>query len=1221
MTYLNFRNLQLGGHHTLTIEDQIQGLTVADGSDDTKPMGHEAAGGIIVHRGIEPLYVSEAWAALHGYQATDILSMQSLEPLRHPDDRARIAAYGVERAAGSHAPKHYAYRALHKDGSFIWVDVSVRMIPWKSEPAILCTILGVRDSTGAMIGSSKKNLRSTSSVELRFLNVIDQLPDSYALFDADERLVIWNERYASYAPIAGQDYQSGDSFEALIRDHIGRGSIKEAVGREEVWVARWLAVFRAPDNQSIDLSYRGRNVQARHVKTNDGGTLLILTDVTEARTTARALNIHASAIDQIADGVAVVDLDFRFVFVNQALLSFFGKTPSNTIGRHVAEVIGEEQFLSASKEDLDRCFTGESLKAQRILRDAHGQIFYFDAALEPFRNIVDEVIGAIVVLRDVTETTNRTEELQLARSAIDQLSERIIVMDGEEQIRLVNQSSLKFHRRQLNEVVGKHLSDLIGGDRYHSQAAQLVRNTLATGVQSRHEYWRPNPEGEPRFWETTIVPYREGDSTISGAIATSRDMTEKHLTEQERLQFQDAIEHISDGYALFDQDERLVACNRYYQLKQSKLTPSFALGIFFEDIIRGRVKANSIMEAIGREEEWIAKRLQGFRAESCISEFRETNGHWTQVRNRRTVDGGTLLVLTDITESKRIEEALTKSQARFRDFTELAADWFCELDAEGRYTYVSESIEILTKRPVDELLGKTPIEVHGPKYYEEPKWYALWQELRTTGIDRTVEVEYDLKAVDGRIYRVRTIVRPIKTASGVIIGYRGAAKDITQNYRLAKQLEYQANHDSLTDLFNRRSFESELERAIKASKHGRRSSAFCFIDLDQFKIVNDTAGHLAGDRLLQQVADLLSTKIRKGDILARLGGDEFGLLFRDCSLRRAKNMAKKLIAALNDDRFLEGENIFEIGASIGLTQITASHSSIGQLMAEADLACYAAKDAGRNRVQVYQHDDRQLMLRREEMSKASLIRWALDEERFTLFAQPISLLAESESGPRRYEILLRMIRGDGSLMSPGAFISAAERYGLMTELDHWVIKQSFMEFSDVLADQDNAQININLSGLSLNEEGLEPFINNLFQTFPIAPENVCFEITETAAIRSLAKTKTLIGKLKEIGCRFALDDFGSGLSSFNYLKQLPVDYLKIDGSFIRDMRRDPRSRTMVEAIHQVAKSLDLETVAECVETKETCDMLRDIGIDFVQGHFVGRPEPLANLAVKTAVAI
>ena len=1100
MSYPIFRDEQPAHRQVAKVEDDIQDLSIDTGFKGVVTMDSGAIGGIIVHRDGKPLHVSEAWAALHGYAAADVLSMPSIEPLRHPDDHARIATYVAEHAAGRYVPERYAYRARHKDGYFTWVDVTVGNIQWQGKPAILCMIIGIRDPSGKMIGRARANRQSDHSMALRLLNVIDQLPDGYALYDADERLVIWNERYVVCAPKVRTLCQAGDSFEMLIRAHVEKGEIKDAIGKEEAWIRRRLAAFRAKDGQSIDINYHQRIVQVRHLKTNEGGTLLITTDVTEARRAERRLSVYASAIDQ--------------------------------------------------------------------------------------------------------------------------LSERIIIVDCEQNVRLVNQSSLKFYNKELNQVAGKHLGDLIGWNFYQKENVEdLVRQALEIGAQSRHVYWRSNPDGERRYWETRIVPYRDPDSTIAGAIATSRDVTDHRHAEQARRRFQDAIEHIADGYALFDENERLIACNHYYYEKQAALTPGFALGISFEAIARGQVASGTIADAIGQEEEWVAERLRRFRANSHIGEFRETNGRWTLVRNRRTEDGGALLVVTDITESKLIDEALADSQSRFKDFTELAADWFWEQDAKGCYTYVSESIEKLTKQPVLDLLGKNPIEVFGVDVFKDPTWSGLWQELQTTGINRAIEAEHDLVAADGRIYRARSVVRPIKDEVGNVIGYRGAAKDVTEPHRLAKQLEYQANHDALTGLLNRRSFERLLDQAIKTSTNRRRPSVFCFIDLDQFKIVNDTAGHLAGDQLLRKVADLLSTKLHKGNILARLGGDEFGLLLHDCSLRRAQTMARNLIAALNEDRFIQDENVFEIGASIGLTQIASADCSVGELMAEADLACYAAKDHGRNRVHVYQHDDRELKHRRDEMSKASLIRRALDEERFALFAQPILPLAQSANGPQRYEILLRMTNQNGSMVVPGEFISSAERYGLMAEIDRWVLRQSFAQFPEILADQPNSRMNINLSGLSLNESSLVSFIMQLFQTYPIEPENVCFEVTETAAVRCLSKTKTLIRKLKKVGCRFALDDFGSGLSSFSYLKQLPVDYLKIDGSFIRDLRCDRRSRTMVEAIHQVAKSLDLETVAECVETKEMLETIRAIGIDFVQGHVVGRPQPLSNWSTPKMAAV
>ena len=1179
--------------------------------------GRWSGDSVIVHRGVTPLHVSESWAAVHGYTAAEILKMTSIESLRHPDDRARMAAYADERAAGRYAPDRYAYRGIRKDGSVVWLDVAVRVDEWQGEPAINCTIVGVREAVDEVIRLTDRRQRA-SPVELHLLNVIDQLPDGYALFDADERLVIWNQRYAQYAPSFVAPLRTGDLFEPLLRAQVWWGVIDDAIGQEEAWIDMRLAAFRAADNRSIDVSYDDRKMCVRHLKTHDGGTLLVITDVTEVIKAENDIRIYASALEQVSDRVSIVDKDYRFLFANAAVLRSYRMNKEDILGRHIADLIGQEQFYRVSKADLDRCFTGGTVRTERAQRNAAGKLCHLDVRVEPFRMSDGTIIGAIAVMRDVTEATTRGEELQLARSVIDQISERVVVVDRDQRIRLVNQRNLDFFGCTAEESIGRPLGALIGWERYRRNPERMIREAIETGKSSRHEYWRPDANGDVRYWETSVVPYRESDSTLSGAIATTHEVTELRRAVQLRQRFQDAIEQLRDCYALFDSNERLQACNHAYEQMHAPVTPDFGLGVPFETIIRGRTASGKILDAIGREEEWIAERLAGFRAESYIADYQVAGGNWVHVRNRRTEDGGTLLLVADVTESKRVEQALAESKVRFKDFTELATDWFWEQDAQGCFTYVSESFESLTGWSISDVIGKSAPEVYADCVLADDKWQGLIQEKRVKGIDRTIEFDHDLPTAEGRLLRIRTTFRPIKNVAGVIVGYRGAAKDITENHQLAKQLEYQANHDELTGLPNRRAFERHLERAIEESAEGRRSAVFCFIDLDQFKIVNDTAGHLAGDRLLQHVAGLLKAKLRKCDVLARLGGDEFGLLLFDCSLRRARTMARNLVAFLNEDRFVYDESIFEISASIGLTQVGFSSGNVGQLMAEADLACYAAKDAGRNRVQVYQPNNRELAQRRDEMSKASLIRRALDEDRFVLFAQPIQALAHPDKDPASYEVLLRIVCDDGTLATAGEFVSAAERYGLMAEIDRWVIEQSFAKLREFLAERRDISININLSGLSLNEGGLVRFVTERLAFYRIPPRNVCFEVTETAAIRSLSRTKTLIAKLKAIGCSFALDDFGSGLSSFGYLQQLPFDYVKIDGTFVHKIPIDTCSRAMVEAIHKVARSLNLKSVAEGVETDETVQVLRTMGLDYVQGFALGKPAPLANLSTPVA---
>jgi diguanylate cyclase (GGDEF)-like protein len=441
-------------------------------------------------------------------------------------------------------------------------------------------------------------------------------------------------------------------------------------------------------------------------------------------------------------------------------------------------------------------------------------------------------------------------------------------------------------------------------------------------------------------------------------------------------------------------------------------------------------------------------------------------------------------------------------------------------------------------------------------------------------------------------------------------------RDITEAHHLSERLAYQASHDLLTGLANRQTFERQLKRAISETASTSKSAAFCFIDLDQFKVINDTVGHLVGDQLLQQVARLLSDKVHPGDVLARLGGDEFGLLLRGCSLRRAERAAQKLVAVLNEYRFYHDGHVFEVGASIGITVINRATQSINEVMSQADLACYAAKDHGRNRVHIYKKCDAFLSRRREEMHQAGGIRSALDQDRFTLFAQPIKAVAGDGGLPDRIEILLRMTDAEDRLIMPSCFIPAAERYGFMDEIDRWVIKNTVAHLGQALINAADLRVNINLSGATLNDDGLLDYVRLVLQDAKVSAHRICFEITETSAIRNLVKTEVFIQELRASGCKFALDDFGSGLSSLNYLKRLPVDYLKIDRTFIRDVRCDITSRAMVSAIHQMAKALGIETVAEGIEDRITLNVLKDLGIDFAQGFQVGRPEPLERFAVS-----
>jgi diguanylate cyclase (GGDEF)-like protein len=414
----------------------------------------------------------------------------------------------------------------------------------------------------------------------------------------------------------------------------------------------------------------------------------------------------------------------------------------------------------------------------------------------------------------------------------------------------------------------------------------------------------------------------------------------------------------------------------------------------------------------------------------------------------------------------------------------------------------------------------------------------------------------------------------------------------------------------LTELVNRREFELRLERALKSARARETSYALLHIDLDQFKIVNAACGHNAGDALLKQIGALLKSKIRWRDTLARLGGDEFGVLLESCTIDEALRTAETLREIIGEFRFVWDERTFRLGASVGVVPISPGTDDVASLLSAADSACAAAKDAGRNRVYSYQENDIDLMKRRKDMQWAARISNALDENRFELFRQTIQPLQAGEHGAH-YELLIRMRDENGALIAPGLFIAAAERYGLMTAIDRWVIAQAFRWLVSEADERERlALCSINLSGQSLADEKFLPFVTDLFQKSGLSGSCICFEITETAAIASYSQANRFIHALKEIGCRFALDDFGTGLSSFGYLKHFPVDFLKIDGSFVKEILHDPIDREMVRSINEIGHLTGKRTIAEFAENAEIITMLRGMGVDYAQGYGVSEPKRL-----------
>lgn len=429
--------------------------------------------------------------------------------------------------------------------------------------------------------------------------------------------------------------------------------------------------------------------------------------------------------------------------------------------------------------------------------------------------------------------------------------------------------------------------------------------------------------------------------------------------------------------------------------------------------------------------------------------------------------------------------------------------------------------------------------------------------------------------------------------------------------RLAEStLEHMAFHDSLTDLANRREFERRLAHALQDAQETGRHHVLLYLDLDQFKIVNDTSGHVAGDELLKQISKILSRHIRSDDTLARLGGDEFGVLLRGCDASHAQRVAETLCEEVREYRFVWHNKPFSVSLSVGMVVISNAYNSTSELLSHADLACYAAKDRGRNNVQLYQSDDSEMQQRQADMQWTSRIQDALQTDSFILYQQEMVPLQAHNADGFRTEFLVRLQQGK-TIVPPGAFIPAAERFGLMPRIDRRVIEMAFSYLDrTALGRQSTGTFFINLSGSSLSDGELYGYIRNLVEKYSILPERICFEITETAAIANLNQTINFIEQSRKDGFEFALDDFGSGMSSFSYLRALPVDYLKVDGGFVRNLLDDPIDLSIVDACNRIGHAAGLKTIAEFVETDAIKERVTELGLDYAQGFGIAKPTPL-----------
>ncbi len=778
----------------------------------------------------------------------------------------------------------------------------------------------------------------------------------------------------------------------------------------------------------------------------------------------------------------------------------------------------------------------------------------------------------------------------------------------------VNQTALDFVRLKRDQVMQQPLWQTPWWA-FSSETGHRLRRWVDRAAQGkfiREEVEARGVEGQSMVLDFSLRPIVDEDGSIGLILLEGRDIRDRKQIEAEleKSRHHYASLAAASPVGIFRTDPQgdcLYVNQRWCEI--AGMSPSEAMGkgwlgaLYSEDYAR---VMNEWYEA--------AQANRPFKSEY---RFESSPGSVTWIYGQAVAeyarDGsitGYVGTITDINERKQLEIALAAEKEIAQVTLHSIGDAVITTDALGQVRYLNPVAEQMTGWSAAAAQGRPILEVFHiiHETTRKPAASPVEQAL-ARGVVSGLANHTILICRNGQEYSIEDSAAPIRDAQGQTIGVVIVFHDVTRARHLSRQLSWQATHDLLTQLHNRRYFEAQLEKMVGTAVQLAKQHVLCYLDLDQFKVVNDTGGHSAGDELLRQLSRIIQGKIRATDTLARLGGDEFGILLDQCPLPQAIAIAEDIRQAIADFHFIWQDSVFRVGVSIGLVSIDSQSTSAPDVLSAADAACYGAKYRGRNRIQVYQKDNTELIQQRQERHWSVLIHQALEQQRFCLHRQRIVPAQPNSSQTSFYEVLVRMIDQDNNLVSPGVFIPAAERYGLMPLLDRWIIRTCFAYLASSEADSQSGPLySINLSGTSIDDDQFLSYVKQQFNDYQVSPQRICFEITETAAIADFERATSFMRELKRLGCRFALDDFGSGMSSFAYLKSLPVDFLKIDGSFMRNVSHDATNQAIVESIHRVGSVMGLQTIAEFVEDSATLEQLCSIGINFVQGYGVDRPE-------------
>ncbi len=1086
----------------------------------------------------------------------------------------------------------------------------------------------------------QRNLAETTNRALiesqRFIKgITDAIPGLVAYWDKDLRCRFANKAYEEWFGRRPEEL-IGVSLQDLLGERVfalNEAYVRGALAGQEQQFERQLT--KADGSIGHTLAHYVPDSVNGEVR----GFFVMVGDVTALKSTQVALE-EAQRLGQTGSWTWRADGDV--VSWSAQMYSIFGFDPETTPPNFAAHasIFVERDYARLSEQVALTLETGEPYAQELAYRRSDGQHGWVEARGEAVRSVSGQITGLRGTIQEITQRREQQLALEVAQARLQAMYETTPAMlhsiDAQGRMLHVSDAWLACLGYRRDEVIGRPSSDFLTEESRLRARQEVLPRFFATGRCDDVPYQMVTSRGDTVDVLLSAILERDSAGQPVRSLAVVQDVTLRRRAERELAREHERLRNLIEGTNAGTWEWNV-------QTGEVIVNPRWAaiLGWRVEELgaVTNQFRADiAHPDELPQTRALLREHFAG-RTDAYIAEvrLRHRDGHWIWVEDRgrlitRTADGRPEWVFGvhfDITERKRRDEALARLSIELADQHELMrvtlksiGDAVITTDASGMISWLNPVAERMTGWLSSEALGRPLLQVFHIVNEEtrEPApdpVAACMKEGRIVGLAHQTL----LIAKDNTEYGIQDSAAPILNAQGEMLGVVLVFHDVSEQRRLSGEMTYRATHDALTGLVNRAEFETRMLRTLRHAQENDSHHALMYIDLDQFKLVNDACGHAIGDQLLQQVSKLLADAVRNRDTLARLGGDEFAIILEHCTMDQASRVAQKICDRMDAFRFIHEDRRFRIGTSIGLVPVDKRWASTAAIQQAADTSCYAAKEAGRNRVHAWFDTDAAMRARSHEIQWTSRIENALDSNGFELFAQRIECLKGQAQGIHA-EVLLRMRNADGSLVQPGSFLPAAERFHLVSRVDRWVLSRSVNWLRSLPSPDCIESLSVNLSGQSVGDRAFHAWVYELFaEVGPSVCSRLCLEITETAAVTNLADAAVFIGQVRAAGVKVALDDFGAGASSFGYLKALPVDYLKIDGQYIRNLVSDPLDDAAVRCFADVARLMGLKTVAEFVDNTDVLNRLQVIGVDYAQGYLLHRPEPIGALIEAEAKTV